>query len=117
MITVPKKTFPTGAQVVILNEDTSQVLLVKREDFRVWTIPGGRIEPGELPEEAAQREALEETGFSVRTNRFIGEYWRPQMPKGGALVFAFVAHVTGGDSSKHDRIRIQACNWSFSRVG
>lgn len=90
-----------GAQVVIFNADRSQTLLIKREDFRVWTVPGGRIEAGETAEAAAQREALEETGFTVAIDHCLGEYWRPQLPNGGALIQVYVGHVVGGDSSQH----------------
>ncbi len=90
-----------GAQVVIFNTDHSQTLLIKREDFRVWTVPGGRIEPGETAAAAAQREALEETGFTVAIDHYLGEYWRPQLPNGGSVIHAYVGHVVGGDSSQH----------------
>ncbi|MDX1944891.1 MAG: NUDIX domain-containing protein [Pirellulaceae bacterium] len=32
----------------------------------LWEFPGGKIEPGETPEAAAERECLEETGLAVR---------------------------------------------------
>lgn len=92
----------SGVQVVILNEDRSQVLLIKREDFRVWTIPGGRAEPGETLEETGCREVLEETGYVVAIERFVGEYWRPQLAKGGSLNYCYVGRIIGGDSSHHD---------------
>ncbi len=42
-----------------------KVLLQKRGDFGKWGFPGGAIELGEKPEEAAIREFKEETGLGV----------------------------------------------------
>ena len=52
--------------------DGKRILLVKRRDLPVWVIPGGGIEPGESPEKAAQREAVEETGFEVEITHKLG---------------------------------------------
>ncbi len=38
----------------------------------LWEFPGGRVEPGEAPEEAAVRELFEETGFSARIEAPLG---------------------------------------------
>ena len=38
----------------------------------LWEFPGGRVEPGESPEEAVIREFMEETGFAVRVARQYG---------------------------------------------
>jgi 8-oxo-dGTP diphosphatase len=73
-----------------------EVLLLKRRDFRIFDLPGGCPEPGEAREDAARREAEEETGYQVGIDRFVGEYWRPRDPGGGTLIFVFVAHVVGG---------------------
>ena len=59
----------------VLSEDRQKVLLVKRRDVPVWTLPGGGIEKGENFEQAIKREIKEETGFVVQITRLIGEYF------------------------------------------
>lgn len=40
-------------------------------DF-TWQLPGGWLEPGESPQQAARREVLEETGLLLREMYFVG---------------------------------------------
>lgn len=42
--------------------------------LRGWEVPGGKIEPGESPEEAAHREVREESGIRLAELRWVGEY-------------------------------------------
>ena len=49
---------------VIAFDDTGRFLMVRHID-RAWEMPGGRIEKGESPREAALREFQEETGREV----------------------------------------------------
>jgi ADP-ribose pyrophosphatase YjhB (NUDIX family) len=37
-----------------------------------WSVPGGRVEPGESVTAAVERELLEETGLEVRCGPFLG---------------------------------------------
>ena len=85
-----------SAGAVVFSADRTRVLLVKREDFRIWTLPGGGVEPGESWEGAAIRETFEETGYRVAIDRLIGRYWRPQAPRGGDVQHLFEAHIVGG---------------------
>jgi len=58
---------PQPAVGVIVRDDDRGVLLLRRHRFVTdtwgWEIPAGRVEPGETLEEAAGREAIEETGW------------------------------------------------------
>ena len=52
-----------------------RILLVRRanEPGRgLWSVPGGRVEPGEDDHAAVVRELAEETGLTVRPGRLVG---------------------------------------------
>ncbi|MBK7894423.1 MAG: NUDIX domain-containing protein [Candidatus Promineifilaceae bacterium] len=61
-----------GATAVIIQDN--KVLLVKREDFEVWALPGGGVDEGESLAETAVREAYEETGLQVEITHLIALY-------------------------------------------
>lgn len=42
-----------------------------------WSLPGGRVEPGESAREALVREMAEETGLVVEVGELVGEVVRP----------------------------------------
>jgi 8-oxo-dGTP diphosphatase len=53
---------------------SKEILLVKRRDVPIWTLPGGGVEKGEAPFEAGSREVLEESLCTVKLVRHIGTY-------------------------------------------
>ena len=64
-----------AARVVVT--DTTVALLLADTDpglpgTRWWVTPGGGIDPGETPREAAVRELEEETGLTVMSHRLLG---------------------------------------------
>ncbi|MBZ0303449.1 MAG: NUDIX domain-containing protein [Anaerolineae bacterium] len=84
-----------GVSVAVLN-DAGRILLQQREDFAVWGLPGGEIEPGETAAQAAVRETYEETGLEVRLTRLVGLYAMPRWWDGGVHAAVFAAELTGG---------------------
>jgi ADP-ribose pyrophosphatase YjhB (NUDIX family) len=67
-----------GAAVLIVDEQ-NRLLLMKRSDSGCWGPPGGVVEPGEVVEEAARRETLEETGLRVHSMDFFGVFSGPEL--------------------------------------
>ncbi|SKC35341.1 NUDIX hydrolase [Okibacterium fritillariae] len=72
-----------------------------------WTLPGGGIDPGEDPSDAAVREIFEETGYEAELDGLIGidSYVVPATRRLDpaaqgplhAIRILYRAHVTGGD--------------------
>lgn len=58
--------------VVVARDEQDRVLLVHDRDAGMWTLPGGIVEPGESPGDAAVREVWEETRVCVRLTHLVG---------------------------------------------
>ena len=61
-----------GVRVLVIEAD--QLLLVRGHAGNTWHLPGGAVSRGETLAQAAQREALEETGSTVEIGRLLGMY-------------------------------------------
>lgn len=85
-----------------LFDDKDRVLLQKRGDSGKWGFPGGAIELGETPEEAAIRELKEETSIDVEVESFIGIYTDADMkyPSGDeahSICIVYKLKAAGGE--------------------
>jgi 8-oxo-dGTP diphosphatase len=72
-----------------------QILLV-RQTYRgqlVWTLPGGGIEPGETPAEAAVRETKEEVNLDVKVLRLL--YQGPRL-SGEGMYYCYLGQIISG---------------------
>src|SRR5438128_211926 len=67
-----------SAAVAILDREKG-LLLCKHADKDIWVTPGGLIEPGEHPADAAVRETWEETGLTVEITGVLGVYGGPDL--------------------------------------
>jgi 8-oxo-dGTP diphosphatase len=53
--------------------DQREFAVIHRPKYDDWTLPKGKLDPGESHEEAAVREVAEETGFSAELGPYLGE--------------------------------------------
>ena len=87
--------------VVVVIPSERGVVLIRRgnEPFEGrWALPGGFVEVGETVEEAAAREAAEETGLTVEVARLVGVYSDPNRdPRGHNVSVAFLVRVLSGN--------------------
>jgi 8-oxo-dGTP pyrophosphatase MutT (NUDIX family) len=67
-----------GGAVLVLNEQ-NRLLMMKRSDNGCWGLPGGATEPGEVVEDAAKREAWEETNLEIREMSLFGVFSGPEL--------------------------------------
>jgi 8-oxo-dGTP pyrophosphatase MutT (NUDIX family) len=100
------------ASAVVVHDQDRGILLLWRHRFITdswgWEIPAGRIDERETPEQAAAREALEETGWRPGPLRRIGAYF----PQNGAVdqrfhVFAAEGAVQEGDPDLVETERVE----------
>ena len=91
---------------IIIELDNKGIVLIKRakEPFG-WAIPGGFVDYGESLEEAAKREAKEETSLEVELVGQLGAYSAPERdPRHHTISVVFVARASGepkgGDDAK-----------------
>jgi 8-oxo-dGTP diphosphatase len=78
----------------VVHDAAGRLLVIRRanEPGRgQWSLPGGRVEPGESDAYAVARELREETGLEVRVGALVGSVRR-----GPFLIFDYAADAVGG---------------------
>jgi 8-oxo-dGTP pyrophosphatase MutT (NUDIX family) len=102
---------PRQAAATVVRDAERGVLLIWRHRFIVdawgWEVPGGEIDDGESPEQAAERETLEETGWLPGPLRALGAY-HPFVGRSDHTFHVFVAdgaeHVGAPVSPEAERV-------------
>jgi ADP-ribose pyrophosphatase YjhB (NUDIX family) len=82
----------------VIHDAAGRLLLVRRANDPgrgQWSLPGGRVEPGESDASAVAREVHEETGLEVLAGSLIGSVQRPAKA-GVFVIFDYRAEVVGG---------------------
>jgi len=98
----PRAPLPT-VDIIIELEDQGVVLIKRKNPPCGWALPGGFVDYGETLEQAAVREAKEETSLEVRLVRQFHAYSHPTRdPRGHTISVVFVAAASGEPKAADD---------------
>ena len=89
----------------IIKDESGRLLLIQRghePEAGRWSLPGGRIEPGESDEQAVVREIREETGLRVICGALVGSVERPGLRGAVVDIRDYAATVAGGTLAAGD---------------
>jgi 8-oxo-dGTP pyrophosphatase MutT (NUDIX family) len=91
---------------VLFFDEADRILLVQPTYKDHWDIPGGYVETGETPAQAAAREVSEELGIEATVGPLLVADWAPHPDEGDKLLFIF----DGGTltAEQVDAIRLRA---------
>ena len=104
-VKVYKNPVPT-VDIIITTGD--KIVLIRRKNEPLgWAIPGGFIDFGESAENAAVREAKEETGLDVELTGLLGVYSDPKRdPRTHTISTVFLAKAQGTPKADDDALDI-----------
>jgi len=99
---------------IIIEVESKGIILIKRKNPPYgWAIPGGFVDYGESLEEAALREAKEETNLEVQFLRQFHTYSAPNRdPRHHSISTVFIAKAKGIPKAKDDALEIGIFNAS-----
>ena len=73
----PKPTSRKPSASVLVRDESGRVLLLRRPDNDLWTIPTGGLKKGETITECGIRECREETGVDIEVTGLVGVFTTP----------------------------------------
>lgn len=77
---------------VVLRDSDGRILVVRKRGTSKYMLPGGKLEAGESPAQAAVRELYEEVGAELDPNSlvFLGEWTAPAANEAGRSVHGHI---------------------------
>jgi ADP-ribose pyrophosphatase YjhB (NUDIX family) len=100
----PRNPYPT---VDVVIETATGIVLIERAHEPIgWALPGGFIDYGEDPADAARREVMEETGLEVELTELLSVYGAPDRdPRQHNVSIVYVGRASGEPAGGDDAAR------------
>jgi 8-oxo-dGTP pyrophosphatase MutT (NUDIX family) len=105
-----RREISAGCVIYRRSDRGTEVALTKPAGRDAWALPKGLIETGEAPEQAAHREATEETGLTgeivdkIDTIKYVyTAAWEAPPARVFKIVTFYLMQCTGGDTDRHDQ--------------
>ena len=105
------------AVATLVCDGDGSILLVRHVEGR-WQIPGGAVDPGERPEDAARRETREEASVEIELGDVLGVFGGPEYAityangdEAGWVVAVYGASIVSGTPAPGDPDEIQDVGW------
>jgi len=93
--------------IIIELEDKGIILIKRAKEPFGWAIPGGFVDYGESLEDAARREAREETSLKVELLGQLGAYSAPDRdPRHHTISVVFLARARGKPEARDDALEV-----------
>lgn len=99
---------------IIIEVESGGIVLVRRKNPPFgWALPGGFVDYGESLEEAAIREAKEETNLEVKLEKQLHTYSDPKRdPRHHSISTVYIAKAKGRPEARDDALEIGIFNAS-----
>ncbi|HAT1289361.1 TPA: NUDIX hydrolase [Corynebacterium striatum] len=102
-----RTTLAAGAVLWRGNPHDPEVAIIHRPRYDDWSLPKGKVDPGESLPTTAARELREETGYDAKLGKLIGKVTYPVQGR-TKVVYYWLAKVLSGDftdNSETDELR------------
>ena len=95
--------------IVLRREKNPRIAVVRLRKRNEWVLPKGKLDDGETPRAAAEREVLEETGHDVSVHEFLGTL---VYESGGGFKVVHYWRMQAGDEQTHELMNdIREVDW------